>query len=194
MTEAEACRNFGDLLDDVGWSRWFHGFTINLWRLCSPPLLPVDFVPDWWQSIPNVSLHGTCPRITSANVSWSMHGIFKMIFLKLWFWIATVRYRGGTMAGADQQLLVWKAALVRQREDRIRHIEVGHSSGVQHPDLYPITYCTRCMTIRHHYHILTDLCMPSQNLHNRWRKTLNNDRKQIVHFYKNGYKRGCKHI
>ena len=69
------------------------------------------------------------------------------------------------MAGADQQLLVWKAALVRQREDRIRHIEVGHSSGVQHPDLYPITYCTRCMTIRQHYHILTDLCMPSQNLY-----------------------------
>lgn len=184
------------------------GFTVSpsIYGGCAHlQLLPVDFVPDWWQSIPNVSLHGTCPRITSANVSWSMHGIFKMIFLKLWFWIATVRYRGGTMAGADQQLLVWKAALVRQREDRIRHIEVGHSSGVQHPDLYLITYCTRCMTIRQHYHILTDLCMPSQNLyktftkpsqnlHNRWRKTLNNDPKQIVHFYKNGYKRGCKHI
>ena len=99
-----------------------------------------------------------------------MHGIFKMISSNcdsgLQQYVTTV----GTTAGADQQLLVWKAALVRQREDRIRHIEVGHSSGVQHPDLYPITYCTRCMTIRQHYHILTDLCMPSQNLYKTFTK------------------------
>ena len=123
MTEAEACPFWrSKFLGETG-------ETINLGPCSASLLLVANYPGKCFAATWNMSqefCQKVCHDLCMEFSRW-------FSCFKLWFWIG--------MAGANQQPLVWKAALVRQREDRIRHIEVGNSSGVQqYPDLYIIWY------------------------------------------------------